>query len=563
MKNLLREYFSVRGTRKQILLALVVSTITALISARITIWISNIVSNVNNMPVVIQYLKILIVGLVLNTVLRYVSSLVIKRTRDDVYTELSNRLTDQILQADYKTFTKYSSGQIQTVVSSLSYISRGGKLVLDIITSGINFIAITASIMLIDIRLIIPIVVIYGIGVIIYRAIWKRAIALDREADDLADQRNCEGYKIIAGFAEIRTNNTQKYHSDLLHDLNYRCREKFQSKAKVISSAIAVINTMDTFIVLSIVCYSIIAIPNGLASSLAMSIVIYVEQLFSPLFTMIELSDAISEHVTKAERYSEFMAVPVEIHDGDIELESFEHSIKFNNVFFSYDKSDTVLNGISLTIKKGEKVGICGNSGGGKSTLLKLIPRLYDVSEGSISIDNIDIRKLTLESLRNKIGFVHQSNYIFKGTIKDNVKYGCGDVSDYEVVEACKKACIYDFIMSLPDKFNTDVGPNGLKLSGGQQQRIAIARIFLNNPDIILLDEATSALDNESEAIIQGSLKQFSDKTIIAIAHRLSTIQDFDKIVVIDDHEVAEVGTHEQLMKKDGIYHHLYTAKDN
>lgn len=563
MKILLKEYFSVKGTRRQILLALVASTITALISARITIWISNIVSNVSNMPVVIQYLKILIIGSILNTVLQYISSLVIRRTRDDVYTELSNRLTDKILEADYKTFTKYSSGQIQTVVSSLSYISRGGKLVLDIITSAINFIAITASIMLIDIKLIIPIVIIYGIGVIIYRAIWKRAIALDREADDLADQRNCEGYKIIAGFAEIRTNNTQKYHSDLLHDLNYRCREKFQKKAKVISSAIAVINTMDTFIVLSIVCYSIIAIPQGLASSLAMSIVIYVEQLFSPLFTMIELSDAISEHVTKAERYSEFMAVPVEIHDGDIELESFEHSIKFNNVFFSYDKSDTVLNGINLTIHKGEKVGICGNSGGGKSTLLKLIPRLYDVSEGSISIDNIDIRKLTLESLRNKIGFVHQSNYIFKGTIKDNVKYGCGDVSDYEVVEACKKACIYDFIMSLPDKFNTDVGPNGLKLSGGQQQRIAIARIFLNNPDIILLDEATSALDNESEAIIQESLKQFSDKTIIAIAHRLSTIQDFDKIVVIDDHEVAEVGTHEQLMEKEGIYHHLYTAKDN
>lgn len=154
------------------------------------------------------------------------------------------------------------------------------------------------------------------------------------------------------------------------------------------------------------------------------------------------------------------------------------------------------------------------------------------------------------------------SNYIFKGSIRDNVAYGNTKATEYDIIDACKKACIYDFIMSLPEGLNTDVGPNGLKLSGGQQQRIAIARIFLNDPDIILLDEATSALDNEAEAIIQESLSKFEGKTIIAIAHRLSTIQDFDKIVVINEHEVTEIGSHQELMELGGIYHDLYTAKE-
>lgn len=195
----------------------------------------------------------------------------------------------------------------------------------------------------------------------------------------------------------------------------------------------------------------------------------------------------------------------------------------------------------------------------GKSTLIKLIPIFYDPTYGRVLIDGINIKEFSFESLRKRIVIVHQHNYIFKGTILYNITYGIGrEVTMDQIVDACEKCCIYDFITSLPEGFETQVGPNGLKLSGGQQQRIALARIFLRDPDIIILDEATSALDNDSESIVQKNLELFKDKTIIMIAHRLSTIQNCDKIVVIDEHNLVEEGSHEELLNKQGLYYELW-----
>lgn len=562
MVNLLKEFFSVRGTKKYVALATILTILNSIVNTRVTMWISIIVSNTNDTHIVTKYLNMLIVGLLATVLMSFIGQFVNKKSMHLVYAELCNRAVDKILTADYDAFTKYSAGQIQSVVNGIYNIAGGGKFVINIFYSLANFIAVSISICLIDIRLIIPIFVIYTLGLLAYEAIWKRALKLDREADDLVDRRNDEISKIISGFAEIRTNNTQQYHRDLIRSLNTETTNKYVSKVKVVISSIAVINTINAIIITIVVLYSIIAIPQGMVSSMAMSMVVYAQSLLGPLLNIIDMCDGVSESAAKAARYRSFMDIDKTIEDGAIELESFDSSIKFKDVSFSYNKSDIILNRINLSIRKGEKIGICGNSGGGKSTLLKLIPRLYEVSDGSISVDGIDIRDLTQNSLRSKIGFVHQSNYIFKGTIYDNIVYGTKNRTENEVIDVCKKACIYDFIISLPDGFKTDVGPNGLKLSGGQQQRIALARIFLSNPDIILLDEATSALDNESEAIIQESLSNFKDKTIIAVAHRLSTIQNFDRIVVINEHQIVEEGSHEELMDMRGIYYNLYTAKD-
>ena len=218
-----------------------------------------------------------------------------------------------------------------------------------------------------------------------------------------------------------------------------------------------------------------------------------------------------------------------------------------------------VLKDISTDIHEGEVVVIIGPSGSGKTTICSLLPRFYDVTGGNITIDGQDIRNLTLKSLRKQIGMVQQDVYLFDGSIKDNISYGKPDASDEEIIAAAKRANIHDFIMELPDQYNTYVGERGTRLSGGQKQRISIARVFLKNPPILILDEATSALDNESERWIQKSLEELSrNRTTITIAHRLSTIRNADEIIVITENGIAERGTHEELLSRNGIYARYY-----
>jgi ATP-binding cassette subfamily B protein len=243
--------------------------------------------------------------------------------------------------------------------------------------------------------------------------------------------------------------------------------------------------------------------------------------------------------------------------DGDIELNTFNNSIKIENVTFSYGNTKNTINNINMEIKKGQRIGICGVSGGGKSTLLKLINRFYVPKSGCITIDGFDIQDISLKSYRKYIGSVHQDNTIFPGTIRDNIMYGSPYATEGELIDACKKANILDFILGLEKKFNTEVGPRGLTLSGGQKQRIALARLFIRNPEIILLDEATSALDNESETLIQDAVDNLEGKTIITIAHRLSTIKNCDIIYVLGNNGIVESGTHEELVAKHGVYYSM------
>ncbi len=261
------------------------------------------------------------------------------------------------------------------------------------------------------------------------------------------------------------------------------------------------------------------------------------------------------------ERFIDVIDTVPEIEDAPDagELCDVKGIIDYKDVCFSYEEEEAVLEHINFHVDAGKSIAIVGPSGGGKTTLCALLPRFYDVTDGSVCIDGVDIRTVTQKSLRSYIGIVQQDVYLFNGTIRENIAYGKPEATDAEIYEAAKNADLLDFINGLPNGFDTEVGERGTRLSGGQKQRIAIARVFLKNPPILILDEATSALDNESERFIQESLDRLSvGRTTITIAHRLSTILGADEIIVLDSDGIRERGTHKELMKLDGIYAKYY-----
>lgn len=307
---------------------------------------------------------------------------------------------------------------------------------------------------------------------------------------------------------------------------------------------------------------SIFLINNKIDSPELITFLLYIQTLIASVRSIVQFTEQFQNGITGIERFYEIMNEPVEINDAPdaTELKDVKGSIKFDNVTFSYNENDgTVLSGINLEIKPGENIAVVGPSGGGKTTLCNLIPRFYEIQSGCISIDGYDIQKITLESLRNNIGMVQQDVYMFCGTVYDNICYGKPDATMDEITEAAKNAGAHDFIMSLPDGYDTYIGERGIRLSGGQKQRLSIARLFLKNPPILILDEATSALDNENEMLVQKSLERLAKgRTTLTIAHRLTTIKNADRIIVLDDTGIIEDGTHLGLIQKNGEYAKLY-----
>jgi ATP-binding cassette subfamily B protein len=288
---------------------------------------------------------------------------------------------------------------------------------------------------------------------------------------------------------------------------------------------------------------------------------LYINIFINPVNVLVEFTEQLQKGLAGFERFTEVMDTMPEILDAPDagELKDVKGVIDFKNVSFSYEDEETVLENINLHVDAGKNVAIVGPSGGGKTTLCALIPRFYDVTGGKVCIDGVDVKSVTQKSLRSYIGIVQQDVYLFNGTIKDNIAYGKPDATMEEIVEAARNADLLDFIESLPNGFDTEVGERGTRLSGGQKQRISISRVFLKNPPILILDEATSALDNESERYIQESLDKLAvGRTTITIAHRLSTILGADEIIVLDGDGIKERGTHKELIKEGGLYEKYY-----
>lgn len=303
-----------------------------------------------------------------------------------------------------------------------------------------------------------------------------------------------------------------------------------------------------------------IAAGEMTAADLAMY-ALYIGIFISPIQILVELTEMMQKGLSGFRRFQDIIETEPEIVDltDAAPINNPAGNISYEDVSFSYEDNGVVLNHISFEIEAGKSVALVGPSGGGKTTICSLLPRFYDVSQGTISIGGQDIRNITLKSLRNSIGIVQQDVYLFGGSVRENIAYGNPEAGMEEIIEAAKKANIHDFIMDLPDGYDTFVGERGTRLSGGQKQRISIARVFLKNPPILILDEATSALDNESERHIQKSLEELSkNRTTVTIAHRLSTIKHADEILVIDSHTIQERGSHRELLKQDGIYAKYY-----
>lgn len=370
-------------------------------------------------------------------------------------------------------------------------------------------------------------------------------------------QDTLAGIRVVQSFANERIEQEKFNRSNenflISKDANYRCMGSFMSGNAFFQGMM--------YLVTLVFGGFLIAHGRMEASDLAMY-ALYIGIFISPIQILVELTEMMQKGLSGFRRFLEVVETEPDIVDAaDAKpLKNVKGNVCYEDVSFHYSDDDTpVLSHVSFEIPAGKSIALVGPSGSGKTTICSLLPRFYDVTEGRVTIDGNDVRKLTLESLRSQIGLVSQDVYLFGGSIKDNIAYGKPDATMDEIVDAAKKANIHDFIMELPDKYDTFVGERGTRLSGGQKQRISIARVFLKNPPVLILDEATSALDNESERFIQKSLEELAkDRTTITIAHRLSTIRNADEILVVADCGIAERGTHEELLAKDGIYARYY-----
>ena len=370
-----------------------------------------------------------------------------------------------------------------------------------------------------------------------------------------------QGMSVIKSFA-IEDNEAKNFDN---HNKNFLQRAFQHTRWNAYSfAAINTVTDLGPIIVIGVGSY--LAITGSITVGTLAAFVGYLEQLFGPLRRLVSSFTTLTQSFASMDRVFQLMdedydikngigAQPIKISKGQIDLK---------HVSFKYNENEKeVLHDINLTINKGETVAFVGMSGGGKSTLINLIPRFYDVTQGEILIDHHNVKDFLTGSLRNQIGLVQQDNILFSDTVKENILLGRPDATDDKVVEAAKMANAHDFISNLPNGYDTEVGERGVKLSGGQKQRLSIARIFLNNPPVLILDEATSALDLESEAIIQEALDVLSkDRTTLIVAHRLSTITHADRIVVMENGRIVETGTHQQLINKRGAYEHLYSIQN-
>lgn len=336
--------------------------------------------------------------------------------------------------------------------------------------------------------------------------------------------------------------------------LAYKAMGEFQSSSAFIT---------DVFNVIVLIAGGIFLYQQKITFGDYSAFIVSVSLFITPVTTLINFMEQYQNGVTGFERFLEIMEQKPEVnHENAIAVPRLKGEIEFSDVTYAYDGQNNVLDHINLKIGQGETFALVGPSGGGKTTICHLIPHFYNITSGNLLIDGIDINDMTLDSLRRNIGIVQQDIYLFNASIKDNILYGRLDASDEEVIEAAKRANIHDYIMSMPDGYDTQIGERGVRLSGGQKQRLSIARVFLKNPPILILDEATSALDNTTEILIQQALDELcKGRTTLVVAHRLSTIKNADEIAVISQGKIIEQGNHNELMKEDGMYAHLYNLQ--
>ncbi|AOZ87918.1 multidrug ABC transporter ATP-binding protein [Bacillus xiamenensis] len=417
-----------------------------------------------------------------------------------------------------------------------------------------------------DLKLTIVSVIIFPLYALAVKYFYGRLRKLTKERSQALAEVQGHLHERVQGMPVIRSFAIEEYEQENFHDENQNFLNKAINHTNWNAKTFAVVNTITDIAPLLIIAFAGYTVINGsLSIGTMIAFVGYIDRMYNPIRRLINSSTTLTQSVASMDRIFEFIDEPYEVTDrpNAKEANHLKGEVEFKNVSFRYEHTqEEILHNISLKVEKGQTVALVGMSGGGKSTLVSLIPRFYDVTSGSLEIDGIDIKEYKARSLRNQVGMVLQDTFLFSDTIKENIAVGDPEASFENIVSAAKAANAHEFIMSLPEGYDTKVGERGVKLSGGQKQRISIARVFLKNPPLLILDEATSALDLESEHYIQEAMQKLAkDRTTFIVAHRLSTITHADQIVVMEKGEIVEKGTHEELMNRDSHYRHLFTIQ--
>lgn len=482
--------------------------------------------------------------------------------------DIRNELFEHYQKLSFSFYDEQKTGQLMSRITndifSLTELYHHGPE--DIVISLIKFVG--AFIILSSIHLKLTLIVFAFIPVMggfayYYNKKMKKAYKRNKQRIGDINARiedNLSGIRVVKSFA----NESQEMDKFQVENMNFvdSKRNSYLYMAKY-HSGLGVFTSMIT---IAVIFFGALFISQeAITTPDLIAFVLYIANLIEPVKKLINFTEQFQEGATGFERFMEILEVQPDIQDkaNAVELKDVQGHVCFEDVAFRYnDKSEYVLKHIQLDVQPGEYIALVGSSGVGKTTICSLLPRFYEVSEGRIMIDGQDIRDVKLASLRQNIGIVQQDVYLFAGTIMDNIRYGKFNATDEEVIEAAKKANAHEFIMALPEGYDTDCGQRGVKLSGGQKQRLSIARVFLKNPPILIFDEATSALDNESEHIVQESLESLAaHRTTFVIAHRLSTIKNAKRICVLTSKGIEEEGTHEELLAKQGQYAYLYNIQ--
>ncbi|MCM3124540.1 ABC transporter ATP-binding protein [Mesobacillus sp. AQ2] len=510
----------------------------------------------------------IVVFVVLRPPIEYYRQYFAQWTASKILYDIRDRLFSHMQRLSYKYYSNTRAGEvisrmINDVEQTKTFVVTGlMNLWLDVAT-----ILIAAAIMFtMDVKLTFVSLILFPFYAFSVRYFFGNLRKLTRERSQALAGVQSYLHERVAGISVIKSFAIEDYEQTQFDRQNKNFLTKALEHTSWNAKAFAVVNTITDIAPLLVIGFSGYQVLHGsLTIGEMAAFIAYIDRLYNPLRRLVNSSTTLTQSIASMDRVFEFMDEKYDIKDSPdaVELKKVHGDISFKNVSFSYEEDgETVLKCLNIEVEKGETIALVGMSGGGKSSFVSLIPRFFDVTDGEILLDGKDIRSFKVRSLRDKIGMVAQDNILFSESVKSNILLGKPGASDEEVIQAAKAANAHEFIMNLPEGYDTKVGERGVKLSGGQKQRVAIARVFLKNPPILILDEATSALDLESEHLIQEAIEKLAkDRTTFVVAHRLSTITHADRIVLIEHGEIVEVGSHEELMAKQGGYHRLFQVQ--